>query len=459
MLAESKFIPPFLRPLLHRLKKSPLASRFAHGVFWSAVGSMTSRVLALASSVFAARMIGKAAYGDLGVVQNTVAMVATFAGFGMGVAGSKFVAEFRTKDRLKTGRMIALFRLSSWGLGIVLGLLLAAIAPWLCRSVLRAPELVNYVRISSLLMLLTAVNGSQNGVLSGFEAFKSIARINTVAGILNCALIIGGAYYAGLSGIVWGMIGGQLAACLLSARALRQEMARYDVPITFSNWSAELPVIWHFSVPAVLGGILITPVTWACTALLIRQPGGQEQMGAFNAANQWFGALMFFPYMLNQASLPIFSELFGAKDGRSTAKVLRAMIKINAAVALPLVTVGCLLSPFIMKGYGKAFSHDWPTLIAVLLAAGLFTLQIPVGNIIAAAGRMWLGLGLNFLWSLVFIGATLILLPRGSLGLATARTFAYLAQGVLSFVYATILIRRNREPAKNSGGVTPLPPL
>ena len=66
-----------------------------HGAFWSLLGTVVSRGLSLASSVFVARWLGKESFGEFGVLQTTVGMFAVFAGFGMGLTATKHVAELR----------------------------------------------------------------------------------------------------------------------------------------------------------------------------------------------------------------------------------------------------------------------------------------------------------------------------------------------------------------------------
>ena len=56
---------------------------------------MLSRALSLAAAILVARTLGKVVYGELGIIQSTVGMFGTLAGFGMGTTSSKFVAEFR----------------------------------------------------------------------------------------------------------------------------------------------------------------------------------------------------------------------------------------------------------------------------------------------------------------------------------------------------------------------------
>jgi O-antigen/teichoic acid export membrane protein len=429
----------------HRLEGSPLASRLARGSFWSLAGSVISRVLGLASAILAARIIGKASYGQLGVVQSTVAMFAAFAGFGMGTTATKFVAEFRATNPGKAGRIIALSSVISWSVSGLLAVVLLFAAPWMCSRVLAAPQMTGCLRVSALLLLLSGVNGAQNGALCGFEAFKRMAAVNLIAGVLNFPLVITGAMFFGLSGVVWGMVFAQAAGCLLNYQALRSEAARHNVPMGYSSWTSEAPVIWRFSLPATLGGLMISPVSWACAALLVRQPHGFDHMGAFNAANQWFGALMWLPYMLGSVLLPMLAEQFSARDKARSGKLLVASVKINAGVTFPLVLGGCLLSPYIMMAYGKGFGHEWPTLVVTLLTAGLLAVEVPVGEVIAASGRMWVGFFMNLGWSLAALTATWLLLPWGATGFASARLLAYAVHAIWTFAYATRIIRQSNE--------------
>jgi hypothetical protein len=60
---------PQILPLLWtRLESSPVGARLQHGAFWSLMGSFISRVLALASAVLEARIIGKISCGELGII-------------------------------------------------------------------------------------------------------------------------------------------------------------------------------------------------------------------------------------------------------------------------------------------------------------------------------------------------------------------------------------------------------
>jgi O-antigen/teichoic acid export membrane protein len=119
------------------------------------------------------------------------------------------------------------------------------------------------------------------------------------------------------------------------------------------------------------------------------------------------------------------------------------MLKINAAIIIPCVLVLSLLAPYVMRIYGRDYKDAWPTLIVLLITSGIYALLTPVGEIIAAAGRMWLGFATNLAWAAVLIVATVFLVRWGSFGFASARVIAYSLHATWSFALAYMAILRN----------------
>ncbi|MBA7617220.1 hypothetical protein ES703_24532 [subsurface metagenome] len=436
---------PFLGYPIRHIQTSPLGYRLARGVFWSMAGAVISRGLMLAATVLVARMLGKTVYGELGMIQSTVGMFGVFAGFGLGLTATKHVAEFRQNDPGRAGRIIALSGLFAMVTGGLMALGLLIFAPWLAEHAINAPHLASLLRIGALILFISTLNGAQTGALSGFEAFKTIAHVNLFAGLISFPIIVAGAYFGGLTGAVWALAINLGFNWLLNHLALRKESRRHNVPFTLRECSRELSVLWSFSLPAALSGALVTPVNWACGALLVNRPDGYGEMGIFSAANQWYAMLLFLPSLLGQVVLPVLSERLGQNEIKQSMKITMFAVKMNALLVIPLVLLASIASPFIMNLYGEGFRSGWPTLVVVLLTAGLLAVQIPVGQIIAASGKMWLGFAMNCGWAITFIVGTLLLLNHGSLGLATARAVGYIVHATWVSVFAIWLIRRRRH--------------
>lgn len=368
-------------------------------------------------------------------------MFGVIAGLGLGLTATKYVAEFREKNPDKAGRIISLSNWLAAGAGGLITMGLLAKAPWLATRALAAPHLAGLLKVGAPLLFLGAINGAQTGALSGFEAFNRIARVNLYSGIASFPFMLGGTILFGLPGAVWGLVASAITNCILNYIALRREATIARVPITLSGARQEISLLWTYSLPALLGGIVVGPVTWGCNAILVNQPNGYAEMGALNAANQMFTALTFVPIVLVQVMLPILSERLGDADILRSKRILTASIKLNAIVVFPLVLVGSLFSPVVMSIFGTGFRNAWPTLVFTLLAAGLFSIQLPVGTVIQAAGKMWIGALMNLGWALAFLTGTFLMARNGSMGLSLARAAAYVLHAVWTFSFALHIIR------------------
>jgi O-antigen/teichoic acid export membrane protein len=384
--------------------------------------------------------LGKEAFGELGIIQNTSGMFGVFAGFGLGLTSTKYVAEFRAKEPGRAGRIIALSAALAWAAGLLAAAVMWIAAPWLAERTLAAPQLTPALRISSLLALLGGVNGAQTGALSGFESFKTIAWVNLLAGLASFPLVLIGTRCGGLHGTIWGLVGSLAVNAALSNLALRRQCATAGVPLFHWATRRDWDVLWRFSLPAVLSSAMVVPAYWACSAIVVNQPGGYGEMGVFNAANQWFSALLFLPMVLSQAAMPVLSERLGNNDTASTRDVLRSCLKTNIIVVSPLILAAGIGSPYIMASYGTGFAGAWPTFVVVLSTAGVLAVLTPVGQLLAASGRLWLGASMNLGWGLAFLCFAYLLRSHGAFGLASSRLLAYLLHATWSIAFGMYVL-------------------
>ncbi len=430
-----------------RIKASPLASRLALGAFWSVFGAVISRGLSLIASIFVARMLGKEVFGELGIIQSTVGMFGIFAGFGLGLTATKYVAEFRKKDPAKAGRIIGLSNLTSIITGTLMSGALFGFSTALAVRTLAAPHLADTLRISAPMLLFGALNGAQTGALSGFEAFRAIATVNLVAGVSSFPLIIGGAYLGGLPGAVWGTVAGLVINCFLNQIALKKEADQFGIPLVYRNFSREWPILWKFSLPALLGGAFVGPANWICSAILVNRPRGYAEMGIFNAAVQWRTAILFVPAMLGAIVLPALASLQGENDHARYKKVLWYNIAINAGVALTATLVVSAFSPWIMKSYGPGFENSSIVLVLIGFSAVFSATSGVIGQSIASEGKMWWGMILNLLWAISLVGSAWFFVERGALGIALSNLIAYALHLLFVGSYSyRFIIKRAPDP-------------
>jgi len=439
--------PQRLLPYWDRVESSALGSRMAQGAFWSIGGAVISRGLMLFASILVARMLGREVYGEFGMIRTTLNMFLVFAGFGLGMTATKHVAEFRVTDPTRAGRIMAISGLFAVGTGTLVALGLYIFAPWLAFHTINAPHLVGELRIGAFILLLNALNGAQTGALAGFEAFKAIAKVNLVVGLASFPLLVGGAYFGGLRGAVWALAVNMIINWLLNHLALRREAARHQVPFSCKECFTEWPILWRFSLPAAMSGIMLSPVLWATNAMLVNQRGGYGQMGLYDAANQWRMAILFIPGVVGQIVLPMLANLNGLDDQVRYRKALKCNALINGCVALVVALPVALLAHPIMRSYGPDFEEGALSLALLSMSTILVALNSVVGQAIASKGRMWIGFIFNLMWATVFLALSYYFIHNGYgvVGLALANLIAYLAHSIWQAGYVFKVILANRS--------------
>ncbi|MBP7936777.1 MAG: oligosaccharide flippase family protein [Phycisphaerae bacterium] len=426
--------PGPLKPVMDRIEASPIGFRLAQGAFWSMAGAVVSRSLMLFASILIARILGKTGFGELGIIQSTVGMFGVFAGFGLGLTATKHVAEFRTKDPARAGHVIALSGLVALITGGAMAVTLATFSTWLAVHTLAAPQLTGLLRIGAIMLFLEAINGAQIGALSGFEAFRHIAIVNLWGGLAAFPLMVAGAYTAGLQGAVWGLVGSRAISWLLNHLALRQAAARYSVPLSFACCWQERSVLWSFSLPAALSGIMVTPVSWACNALLVNQPNGYGEMGILNAANQWRNLLLFLPSLLSSVLLPVLSH--SSSQSHGFARAFEIAHRLTLVLVLPVSLLLMLAAPWLIAMYGRDFHTGRTAMVYSVAAAAVFAIGSQAGTAITARSRMWLGFLINTSHAGLYLLLSLCLVARlGAAGIALSLLIAYVCLTLWGYCY------------------------
>ena len=96
------------------------------------------------------------------------------------------------------------------------------------------------------------LQGLQTGLLSGFEAFRSLAVITFIDLLLLIAIVPGGILLFGLNGAIAGYVLVAVIGCLIRWLKLSGECLRHDITVRIEMQSTELYMLWSGAGPLVL---------------------------------------------------------------------------------------------------------------------------------------------------------------------------------------------------------------
>lgn len=407
------------------LPHGSLRSRVAKGSAWSMFGTIALQLSAMATAIITARLLGKSGFGELGVVRSTVMTFGVLAGTGLGLATTRLVAEFRTTDPPRAGRLIGLLLNTALGLSAVATIACALMSFPIAAHIMKAPWLSGALRIGALLLFLNTISGVQIGVLSGLEDFRSAAMLALGESILTGISAIAGAFYFGLAGAVAGSVIGASVAFPFKQRIVLHGCRDAGITISYRGVSPEFPAIWHYMVPAILLGISSQPFEWFARVHLARQLNGFGELGMFTAAYAWGQVVQLLPGQVMAPSMPILATLYAKGDRAGFVRMTRTVglftLACSLGVALPLI----VSSKWIMRAYGSTFTNGWRVLALVALAAAVAGLSATFRAVLIATGRVWSQNLQVLIWSSSLLAAFLLLSPWGALGLACSYLAAF----------------------------------
>jgi len=417
----------FVKIISTIVNQSQLSKRLFSGVAWTLVGSIIGKFLQLISFIVVAQILGKEEYGQVGIIRSTLAMFLMFSSLGMSMTASRYIALYRNSDPGKAYQIYKFTHNSIIIFGIVIALLLFFFSSYIAENSLNNIGLSNPLKLSAIVLFFLSLTSAQTGALNGFENFKALGLHSIINGVLQTALIVAGAYYFGINGVIIAL---GVTALLLyfqyrfslksNLKILKQAPKSKDEK--FKNSS----IFFKFSLPAVLSGIATVPVLWWAKTYLVRH-GGFGEMAIYDVAEQWYFVLLFIPNSLSSIILPLLTNTTAEGTEAQYTKLIKLNLIINFTITFVIAIFIAIFSPLIYSFYGKDFLNNTPMLILLITAVICATNNV-LGQVIASKGKMWIGLGVNSLWGLWLVLFSILFIGNyglGSTGLAYAMLVSY----------------------------------
>jgi len=174
----------------------------------------------------------------------------------------------------------------------------------------------------------------------------------------------------------------------------------------------ERSILWSYGLPSLLTAAAIGPTSVLSQAVVANIPGGLGDLGGFSVAMRWRETVLFIPGAVRRVTLPLLSKLKGANDYHRFVRALWANIGLNGGTALIAAIPIMILSPWILRLYGRNFTGDWDMMV-ILVGSGFFrAVNDVVTQVMPAMGKLWWNFGVHVVWGAVVLGGTLLMVPH-----------------------------------------------
>ena len=426
--------------IIERIKLT-LKGDFFISATWSLSSSIVSRGMGLLAGIILARTLGKAEYGEFGLIRNSIATISVLTTYGLGLTTTKYISEYKSNNPDRVGTIFSTTVTLICVISLV-GILISNIAAPLIIKYqnIQVGNLDDY-KIAGLLLLTNGIWEVAQAGLVGFQEFRKLTINNIIYGA--CIVI-----FSYIFGLKYGLRGG-IVALVISAGIgaffafimIIQIFRKNAIHLSY-KWSREnLKILTSFSFPAYLSGILVMPITWWAYSQVAANPNGNAQVGIFNAADQWRTIILFIPQAIGAIALPMLSEAFGRRNKSefiSTIRINSYSVIISSITFAIIIILGRNL---ILSLYGSDYQEAAIVILYLSYAAIIQSVTAILGQAIAGLGKMWFGVLLNFGWAIACVVGLLSIFPQVAYGLAQTYLFAYTVQMVLSILIVMLLLK------------------
>ncbi|MCF6277737.1 MAG: oligosaccharide flippase family protein [Anaerolineales bacterium] len=428
-----------LQKLLTIWREDSLLRRVVKNSSYLFSSSTIGMGLAIVQSVLAARLLGVAAFGLLGMVMSFASSVNRLLSFRIGELVVKYGGEYlaqNQKDRAAATLKAA--ALTEIGTSLTAYVLLYLLAPLASQYIVKDPSATLFIRFYALALLSNFVTGTSAALLQLSDHFRSQALIGLGQNILTASLVAYAYFSDGnirlvLAAYLAGKVFYGFALGFWGLRRSNQLLGRSWLRAPFSLLPPKRE-FWSFAFSSNFSGTvnLVTrdsEVLWL--GFLLPGEVGKIAAGYYKTALAIINLILMPINPFIATTFPEIARAVGEKAWDTLKTLLKRLTVISAAwtgiVSLSLVLAGeWLITVF----YGADYAPAAPAALILLLGFG-------TANILYWNRPLLLSLGLPAypLKVMAFTG-----LAKIALGFLLVPRYGYRAQAALMSAYFVVSV-------------------
>ena len=408
--------------------KDSLLQRFVRGVSWNIVGTVFAQGSVFAANILIANQLGPHSFGEFSLLQNTALTLSAIAQVAAGATATRYVAQYRTSDPARAGRILGFCALLTLMTGLIGCVLLFSLSGWLSVETLKAPQLADGLKVMAVYLMVSAMSGYQTGALAGLEGYRRIAWLGAMHAIVHIVVVAAGVWFYGLPGALWALVVSLVARWWIFHQGIKEETKQFGIRITYGMEKDERSVLLRFALPSALGGLTAMPALWLANTFLVQHPDGFRQLGLYSAAFSLKAAVMLLPIAVNGVGGAIMNSYMAPKDHSLYRHAYWSNVVATTCVAFLAALFVIIFGEFLLNFFGREFLSAHAALIILMVCTVPEALAISLYQVIQTREKMW--------WSLIavsiprdcliVIAAYFLVGERGATGLSVAYLLGWL---------------------------------
>lgn len=450
-----------MKALLNRLKQflieDSVLSRVLKNTGYLFSSTSIGLLLSLVQSIFAARLLGVAAFGLIGIVTTFVSNVNRLFSFRMGEFIIRYLGKELTDDnREKAGAVVKVSLLIEGATSLVAFVILMLLAPFGAQYFAKDMNALPLIQLYGFSILANMFSETAIGVLQITNRFRVQAFINLAQSVITAALIliaflINGSIYFVLSAYLVGKIILGISPVILaliylplhlsprwwkaplSALPPFKEIAQYTLS---TNFSGTVKMVASESEPLLIGFFL-----------------DQQAVGLYKLALSIVNPLMMPITPFISTTFPEMTRSIVSKTWAQLRRLLKRVTLISAGwTALVLLVMLVAGKWLIGLFYGSEFVPAYPVTMLLLVGFGFANIFFWNRSLLLSFGKANIPLYILLVAAVIKTGLAFWVVPaHGALGEGWLLT-GYLVASTAVLVYLGLrMVRRGEQTGFETG--------
>ncbi len=299
--------------------------------------------LRIITNVAATHFLGTKGFGLLGLLENAVQLIGSFANFGINFTGVREISSIKANNEeyAKTIKAVTQFSLLT---GIISAIISIIFAYNLSFITFKTVEYFYWFIALSVYFVATSYTQSRIIYLEGSQNFQKLLRINVLVNLLNTIVVIAAYYFFSTQGIIMAMIINSLVALLFYSTLS-------TVPKTKVKFSAEDRKI-YFKKFIKSGSLLAlnTFIGFLCFFIIgtYFNNVSAETLSFYNASNLIIIAYLGIVFIaMGKFFFPKLSQSIDNRE--QSVQLINNQLELSLLIIVPAIVLIYAFSDFIIK--------------------------------------------------------------------------------------------------------------
>lgn len=444
-----------MTPLISRVKRffaeDLTLSRVLKNTGYLFSSNTLSLGLSFVQSIFAARLLGIAAFGLVGIVTSFVSNVNRLFSFRMGEFIIRYLGKELTEENTeKAGAVVKVAMLAEAVTSLIAFGFLLLMAPLGARFIAKDMQALPMIQFFGISILASAISESSLGVLQITNHFRTQAAINLLQSLLTAVIIVAAFYFKGsIYTVLVAYLVGKIILGISPAILAQYHLRRHLHPQWWKASMKQLPPLKEmvrYTISTNLSGT-IKMVVSESEPLWVGFFLDKQAVGLYKLALSIINPLMMPITPFITTSFPEMTRSVVSRSWKQLRRLLRRMTIISASWTFFVTLVMALFGRWLIGWiYTQEFVPAYPATMILLAGFGISNIFFWNRSLLLSFGKANIPLYVLFAAAVLKVGLSFWIVPAyGINGAAWLLTGNFILTVSIMVIIGLILIHRNER--------------